>query len=169
KNTKKKLQTALNTFQKGFSALNEAYDAAIDRIERQQSGDRESARAVLSWIIYAERQLTARELCHALAVEPGDKELDPDNIPDIEDLVSVCAGLVTFDYDSDNVRLVHYTTQEYFERIRQRWIPKAQEDITSICLTYLCFDTFKSGDCAGYIDFRTRLRINPLLHYAARY
>jgi hypothetical protein len=31
-------------------------------------------------------------------------------------MVSVCAGLVTIDEESNIIRLVHHTTQEYFER-----------------------------------------------------
>ena len=35
-------------------------------------------------------------------------------------LVSVCAGLVTIDRESNIIRLVHYTTEEFFERIQAR-------------------------------------------------
>jgi hypothetical protein len=61
------------------------------------SGDYELAKRVLSWIIYAKRPLTTTEICCALAVEPDEAELDPENIPDVEDLLSVCAGLVVVD------------------------------------------------------------------------
>jgi len=82
--------------------------------------DRLLARRVLSWMTYVQRLLTTGELCHAVGVEAGDKELDDDNIPDVEDVASVCAGLVTLDEESKIIRLVHYTTQEYFERLRLR-------------------------------------------------
>jgi hypothetical protein len=58
------------------------------------------------------------EMYCTLAVEPNEAELDLENIPDVEDLLSVCAGLVIIDQESAIIRLVHYTTQEYFERIR---------------------------------------------------
>jgi hypothetical protein len=45
-----------------------------------------------------------------LAVEPEEAEVDPENIPDVEDLVSVCAGLIVVDQESAVIRLVHYTT-----------------------------------------------------------
>jgi len=98
------------------------------------------AKRALSWITYAQTLLTTKELCHALAIQPGDKALNNDN-------VSVCAGLVTVDEESDIIRLVHYTTQEYFERVRLEWNPGAQEEIAVACLTYLSFDTFRSGSC----------------------
>lgn len=64
---------------------------------------------VLSWITYTQRPLTTEELCHALAVEAGESELNPANISDVEDMVSVCAGLVTVDNESNIIQLVHYT------------------------------------------------------------
>lgn len=126
KDTVKAVKSTLKRFSRGSKdskaleqVYDEAYDEAIKRIESQLPGKRERARNVLSWITYAQRQPTTAELCHALAVEPGEEELDPDNIPNVEDIVSVCAGLVTVDEESDIIRLVHYTTQEYFERIRE--------------------------------------------------
>jgi hypothetical protein len=46
-------------------------------------------------------------------------ELDEENLPEIEDMVSVCAGLVTVYEESNIVRLIYYTTQEYFERTQK--------------------------------------------------
>jgi hypothetical protein len=66
------------------------------------------------WITCAKRSLTTAELQHALAVEIGEPKLDEDNLLEIEDMVSMCAGLVTVDEESKIIRLVHYTTQEYF-------------------------------------------------------
>lgn len=167
--TKKAIRSTLKNLPKGSTALDEAYDEAIERIKGQLPEESELAKNVLSWITYAERQLTTTELCHALAVEAGESELDEDNIPDIEDIISVCAGLVAVDEESDVIRLVHYTTQEYFERVREVWNPKAQEEIASTCLTYLSFQTFNAGHCENDADFKTRLRQNPFLDYAARY
>ncbi|XTI87657.1 hypothetical protein V2W45_1330293 [Cenococcum geophilum] len=56
------------------------------------------------------KQPTTTELYYALAVELGKKELDLDNIPNIKDIVSICAGLAIIDKESDIIRLVHYTT-----------------------------------------------------------
>ena len=43
-------------------------------------------------------------------MELGEEELDLDNIPNVKDIVSVCAGLITIDKESDIICLVHYTT-----------------------------------------------------------
>jgi ankyrin repeat protein len=108
------------------------------------------------------------ELRHALAVEMNESELDQDILPDIEDMVSACAGLVTIDQQGDIIRLVHYTAQEYFERTQDSWFPNAHNDLTVTCVTYLSFDDFETGFCPTDEDFDERLQLNPLYIYAAR-
>ncbi|KFY32072.1 hypothetical protein V493_00539 [Pseudogymnoascus sp. VKM F-4281 (FW-2241)] len=172
KTTKKAVRSTLKKLPRGSAALEKAYDEAIERIESQLPEESELAKSVLSWITYAMRQLTTKELSHALAVEEGESELDEDNIPDIEDVISVCAGLVTVDEESDVIRLVHYTTQEYFERVREVWNPKAQEEIASTCLTYLSFKTFSTARSENYDNFEYffgKIEQNPFLDYASRY
>ena len=139
----------------------------MERIEDQVADSQELARQVLSWIVCAKRPLTTLELQHALAVEIGEPELDEENLPEIEDMVSVCAGLVTVDEESDIVRLVHYTTQEYFERTWASWFPNAQTDITKTCVTYLSFSNFDTGFCQTDKEFEARLRGSILYDYAA--
>jgi hypothetical protein len=87
----------------------------------------------------------------------------------VEDLVSVCAGLVVVDQESAVIRLVHYTTQEYFEHIRSYFNADPQWLISETCLTYLSFRVFESGSCATDKDFEERLRQHELLDYAARH
>src|SRR5207248_6261970 len=118
KRTKQKVLSTLVKLTKGSATLDEAYGEAIKRIDRQLAEDRSLARRALSWISYAQRLLTTKELCHVLAIEPGDRALNNDNIYDMEDVISVCAGLVTVDEKSSIICLVHYTTQEYCERVR---------------------------------------------------
>ncbi|RYP86354.1 hypothetical protein DL769_000738 [Monosporascus sp. CRB-8-3] len=169
KRTKSKVKSTLENLSKGSKALDKAYDEAIERIDSQLPEDRALAKSVLSWITYAQRPLTTGELCHALAVEPGEDELDRDNIPDVEDIVSVCAGLVTVDRESNIIRLIHYTTQEYFEGTRERWNPSAQQEIASTCLSYLSLGTFRRGSCPSDKDFDDRVEQYSFLRYAARY
>ena len=53
------------------------------------------------------------ELCHALAVEIGSADFDPDNVPLIATLMGCCQGLITVDKEALTVRLIHHTLQEY--------------------------------------------------------
>lgn len=161
--------STLDNLSKGSGALNEAYNEAFRRIDSQLPDDRQLAKSVLSWISYAQRPLTTQELCHALAVGLCDQELNSDNIPDIEDILSLCAGLVTVDEESQIIRLVHYTTQDYLEKIRGDWNPDAKCDIASVCLTYLSFKPFRSGSCPNDAAFEDRLKQNKFLDYSARY
>lgn len=139
----------------------------MERINSQKTGFRELAKKVLSWITYAKRPLTTSELQYALAVEPGKPALDKDNLPQIDDMVSVCAGLVTVDEESGIIRLVHYTTQKYFERTQTQWFPEAEGEITTMCVTYLSFDVFGSGYSQTDDDFEKRLESHQLYNYAA--
>ncbi|KAF2677089.1 ankyrin repeat protein, partial [Lentithecium fluviatile CBS 122367] len=166
KRTPKDVKLTLHKLPRDSDALGHAYSEALHRIEGQLSGDYELAKRVLSWLSCAKRELTKTELCSALAVEPDTEKLDPENIPDIEDLVSVCAGLVVIDEESDIIRLVHYTAQEYFDRIRAQWNSSAELDIACTCLTYLSFGEFKSGSCVTDEQFEERLQQNKFLDYA---
>lgn len=145
------------------------YGEAIKRIDGLRDKRGKSARKALSWITYAERTLTVGELCHALAVDIDDKDLNEDNIPDMKDIVSFCAGLVVIDEASNVIRLVHYTTQEYFQRARENWIPNAQQEITLVCITYLSFNPFRTGPCDSYENFTSRQDKYELLNYASTY
>ena len=159
----------LEELRKGSEALDQAYSDALSRIDRQLPGHCELAKRALAWITYAQRPLKAEELCVALAIEPGKNALDDDNIDDVEDIVSFCAGLVTVDKESSIVRLVHYTTQEYLEQVRLKWIPGAQEEMATACLTYLSFETFRSGSCKSDETFEHRLAKNRFVGYSAFY
>jgi hypothetical protein len=117
------MRTALNKLPRESEAYDHAYKEAMERIEGQVADSKELARQILSWIACAKRPLTTVELRHALAVETGESELDEENLPEIEDMVSVYAGLVTVDEASDIIRLVHHTTQEYFGRTWTFWLP----------------------------------------------
>jgi ankyrin repeat protein len=161
--------STLDNLSRGTAALDKAYSNAIERIDGQLPEDRLLARRTISWLSYAQRPLITQELCHALAVIPGERAPNNDNIYDMEDIISVCAGLVTIDKESKIIRLMHYTTQEYFEQIRLEWNPSALEEMASICLTYLAFDTLRSGSCRTIKDFEERIRTNAFLDYAARH
>ena len=169
KKRKRQVLSTLDQLPKGLAALDDAYNKAIKQIDEQLPGNRSLAKRAISWIVYAQRPLTTQELCQALSIEPGDKAIDNDDIYDVEDVTSVCAGLVTLDEESNIIRLVHYTTQKYFEGVRWEWNPGAQEEIAVACLTYLCFDTFRSGSCASDKDFEQRLTENGFLDYSAHY
>ncbi|OAA74311.1 Ankyrin repeat-containing domain protein [Akanthomyces lecanii RCEF 1005] len=168
KTSAKGIRIALAKLGTGSQAYDYAYDDVMERIKGQFDDETKLAIRVLSWIVNAKRPLTTSELQYALAVEVDEVKLDTDNFPDVKLMVSVCAGLVTVDEKSSIIRLVHYTTQEYFERTQEVWFPNAQDDITEICVTYLSLSVFGSGFCQTEAEFDERLRVNHFYAYAAQ-
>ncbi|KAF2175435.1 hypothetical protein K469DRAFT_647119, partial [Zopfia rhizophila CBS 207.26] len=165
KNSRRDIRKALASLP---TELNNTYDDAMRRIWSQSEEDVRLAEMVLSWISHALRPLALLEIQHALAVEPGDVSFDDGGIPEEDFLVSVCAGLVTVDQESQIIRLVHHTTQEYFENVRMTRFPYAQASITTTCLTYLSFRDF-SIVCDSDEEIDHRLSQYPLLEYAAEH
>lgn len=100
--------------------LDKAYKDVMERIEGQKPGFRQIAEKVLSWTICTRRPLTTSELQHALTIVISNSKLNENNRERIEKMVSVYAGLVTIDKERGIIRLVHYTTQEYFERTQKQ-------------------------------------------------
>ncbi|KAH8694900.1 hypothetical protein BGW36DRAFT_452665, partial [Talaromyces proteolyticus] len=135
------MENALQMLPKGLGAYNEAYKEAMERIQSQKKGFKDLAIQALSWITCAKRPLTTLELQHALAVIENTAALNERNITEVGLIASVCAGLVTINEESNIIRLVHYTTQEYFERTWKDWFPDAETYITKVCISYLSFDT----------------------------
>jgi len=165
--TKGDIKEALKHLSKGLDGLNMTYEQAMERIEDQGKKTRILAKRILMWIVHATRPLSTTELQHALSVRLGSVRLDDDFLPSVRILRTLCAGLVTIDEQGDIVRLVHYTTQEYFQQTSTRWFADPQSEITSTCITYLGFDTFRSGWCQTHKEFEKRLHSYSLYKYAA--
>ncbi|PYH66772.1 uncharacterized protein BO88DRAFT_392289 [Aspergillus vadensis CBS 113365] len=121
----------------GTDAYDVAYEEALERINGKTAGERELAFQILAWITCARVPLKIEQLQYGLAVEPDEAEFDPDNLPDAQDMVAVCAGLVTIDENCRIIRLVHHTAQEYLERSQTKWFPRAHYDMARACMAYL--------------------------------
>lgn len=167
--TVKDVKSALRKSPRGSDVYDVAYHAAMERISTQGKGSSDMAKKILAWILCAHRPLSTLELLYALAIEPGDKEIDEDNILDTEQLLTICAGLVTIDEQSDSVRFIHYTTQEYLQRNQSTWLPLANTEIARSCTAYLSIDGLLVGPCASEEDYKSRLKEFVLLEYAAVY
>ena len=137
KMTRKALQEAIGELPK---TLHETYDDALSRISKQNEDEKELAERKLSWISYSFRPLNVMELRHALAVTPGEEYFDEANMPDEEDLPSVCAGLIYIEEGSKIVRLAHYTAQDYLESVRDQNFVDARRLVAATCLTYLTYE-----------------------------
>ncbi|KAJ7278295.1 ankyrin repeat domain-containing protein [Mycena rebaudengoi] len=148
--------------------LEDTYKEAMDRIESQSEEDRNIAKRILIWIANAKRPLSVAELREAIAIERGTKTLDQDGLLDPDIFLSVCAGLVVINHADGSVRFIHYTTQDYMDRLQTSKFPYAQTEITCGCLTYLLYDDFlQLPDSFDELD--ALVQEHPLLDYSFRY
>ncbi|KAL8702560.1 MAG: hypothetical protein Q9201_004277 [Fulgogasparrea decipioides] len=166
KHTRKAIRSALQTLP---VELDNTYDETLRRINDQTREDVSLAMNVLLWVFHASTPLTAVELQHAIATMSldGETELDEDDLPDVDILISVCAGIVVIDSESNVARLVHYTTQEYLERNPIILPSVAQARITETCIAYLSLPPFKEGPCDDDRALLERLERYPFIGYAA--
>ncbi|KAK5991754.1 Ankyrin repeat domain-containing protein 17 [Cladobotryum mycophilum] len=171
--TKGHIKEALRSLPKGAAGLDTTYERTMQRIVNQGAGKAKLAKQALGYIVSARRPLGVQELQHALAIRENTNALDQDFIPDLELLQSICAGLITVEKESKIIHLVHYTTQEYFEREKQRWCPTAEADLAQACLTYLLFDAFKpeTNRDVDHINeiISMRLESHPFYRYSAQF
>ncbi|KAF7157299.1 hypothetical protein CNMCM5623_001422 [Aspergillus felis] len=159
------IKEALNKVKTGSEAYEYAYEKAMKQIQ-QQIGDRaELARRALAWLTFAERTLTLTELQHALAVVVGESSFDEESLPDVEEIISACSGLITYNEENHIIRLVHYTTQEYLEKTWTSWFPNAHCAIGEVCVTYICYDDFETGRSESWLY---HARKQPLNHSLIR-
>lgn len=152
KRAPKAVKDALSKLDTGSDAYDSAYDSAMNRINGQVPDQAELAKQALALLTCAKRRLSSKELRAALGIETGEPEYDPDNCPDVEDILASCLGLVTIDEDSNTIRLVHYTTQKYLERTLDRWFPDAQPMITDICISYLSLVRYSDPDLRIHVE-----------------
>src|ERR1700712_4068234 len=82
------------------NGLGDAYAATLTRLKEQKGNRSGLGMHALMWVLCSERPLRAEELCHALGVEIGSAELDPDNIPALQALLASCVGLLTVETSS---------------------------------------------------------------------
>ncbi|KAL7946660.1 ankyrin repeat-containing domain protein [Trichoderma barbatum] len=152
------LRTRLSNLATGSSAYDTLYEESMLRIGFQGPESERIALQMLLVLTCARRPLSPLELSHALSIDEISDAFDEDMVPDMDDLVAACTGLVVLDDTSNIVHLVHKSAAEYFERTRSRWFPRANERMAIMCLRYLhVVKTVLEG---------TRGEEAPFFHYA---
>jgi ankyrin repeat protein len=142
----KSFAVALDKMQSGsttYDAYSKVYKEAMERVRSQDPDSVDLATQALLILSCARGALTTQDLLFALAIEIDDiscKSLTindiKENLPDIDDVVSVCGGLVAVDKDINIVRLVHKSTKEYFDKSKDTWFPDADNKMAHLCLIY---------------------------------
>jgi hypothetical protein len=109
---KKNLGNLLQALEELPDTIDGTYNEAMMRIEEQPKDSKLLANDVLAWICYAKRQLRVPELQHALALQHTlaafrtTSEFRREWITEEGVILSVCAGMVVVDTDSNVIRLV---------------------------------------------------------------
>lgn len=162
----KDIEDTLKSLPRDSNAYDQTYWETMNNIRRQKTGLQKLAMRALSWICCSRRTLKIAELQHALAVKESHQDFDEMNITEVGLILSVCKGLVTVRAKRRTIRLVHYTTQQYFERTWEQWFPEAHRNIAETLIRYLSFDAFNTGACQTSQKFKERLERYPLYVYA---
>jgi ankyrin repeat protein len=150
------------------NSYNDIYEFNLKRVEDQDQPTRARAFQVLSWLSHALGSLSIKAFQHALSVGPGDTGLDEDAQPDADTLVSICADFVVVEKETEIIRLVHKTAQDYLKKIKSSKFPAGHSIISSTCLAYLSLNEF-SELCRLQINVEARSRRYPFYRYAAEY
>ncbi|KAK8188769.1 uncharacterized protein BKA78DRAFT_354013 [Phyllosticta capitalensis] len=123
------------------------YTSALQRIYRQPGSKRGWAMSILGWMVHACRPLELDELRHALLMggqidepmESGDVEFDHSYLISRDEILSFCCGLVEIENgNSDTLKLIHFTTQEFFEKRSSGCFPNFHARAAFACAKYLC-------------------------------
>lgn len=125
----------LRSFSQGKATYHEAYEAAMKRIDAQGYDDKTIAHRAILVVAFARRMLTASEFCHAASVDTQEA-FDLADVATLEDILSTCAGLMSYQQEADQIQLVHQSTKEYFKDTESRWFPDGEAIMRDICDTY---------------------------------
>ncbi|KAJ4128936.1 hypothetical protein NW768_007461 [Fusarium equiseti] len=97
-------------------ALNDAYSKTLERINRQKPNLIRLAKRVLTWLTFAQEPLTRIELGQAILFEQDSSISGMKNsVTPTDELLNVCAGLVSYEAKSNHVVFLHWTAKRYFE------------------------------------------------------
>ncbi|KAF6845523.1 hypothetical protein CMUS01_00098 [Colletotrichum musicola] len=101
-----------------------AFDAALQRIQRQGDFERRVAWHVLSWVAFSAQPVTVDEVRHAFAVERQTGVLNDEYLPSKDLLTSSCAGVVVIDKESGQLRPIHDAVLKRAEKLAHKLLKR---------------------------------------------
>jgi len=146
------------------NGLGDAYTATVTWLKAQKGNKSIVGLKALMRVSDSERPLLVEELCHALGMERGSGDMDPDNVPALRTILASCLGLITVEASSSTVRLVHFTLQEHLLS-HPTLFHSPNSTIAEVCLTYLNFGCVRDLSPALYSAPATM----PFLEYDSGY
>lgn len=162
----------IDTLTKLPENLEAAFKKTMLRIQDQSDHRRQLALICLTWIVYARRPLTFKELSDALAMTTK-PELTAVNDtyktfrPPLKMLIDCCHGLIAIDEESMVVRLAHYSIHEYLCRCQPPLLPDGEKTLADLCITYQMLEPFSFGCCHKAAELVQLMDDCPFVAYAA--
>ncbi|GES56992.1 hypothetical protein ATEIFO6365_0001027900 [Aspergillus terreus] len=153
--------------------IRDAYKKTMDMIELYNQ--QHWVHQILSWVFHARRPLMLDELRCALAIQnqkDNYRTVNYDYAPNnIEEVISLCAGLVVVNHGSRAVEFVHHTTQQYLETYQTQhpWLHESAADIVQSCFKMLSLGVFDTTQAPQRLDADEIVLSHPFLEYAAHY
>ncbi|KAH6905339.1 ankyrin repeat-containing domain protein [Coprinopsis sp. MPI-PUGE-AT-0042] len=149
------------------SAIEGVYVQTWNRILSQTPKHTLLAKALLSWVLNAQRPMTVEELQHAVAASPDTHNFQPARlVPEVSTLIGLCRGMLTVEEESNVVRLVHYTAKETVGRLLVQSFPRPDSHMAAVCMTRLTDCGFHDAKFDSDAELEQALQCDPLLAYA---
>ncbi|KAL8949723.1 MAG: hypothetical protein Q9222_004199 [Ikaeria aurantiellina] len=145
-----------------------AFEETMQRIQRQSESRSQLALRSLLWLSHVRRPLQVDELSDALAIRSGLTSVNPRYRPSQKTIIDCCHGLVNVDKESQTIRLVHYSVQQYLVDRKERFFPLGESEVARSCIIYQMLSPFDSECRQTENEIIDLLNDCPFIAYAAR-
>lgn len=146
--------------------LTTVFSSTLERMQNLSGKRRKVAFNTMMWISHAKRPLKVDELQHALSVRFEENDVDRDNFSSLRSILDYCCGLVEVDKDSNIIRLVHISLEEYLQSQEHDLFQNADLTIVRTSLKYMSYDSLKPMSSMNRSAFERALKERPFVDYA---
>ncbi|OAA63782.1 ankyrin repeat-containing domain protein [Cordyceps fumosorosea ARSEF 2679] len=149
--------------------LSDAFEETLSRIQRLPGSRSRLTLSALMHLAHAKRLLQAAELSDVLALRPDSTSVNAKYRPTAKIILECCQGLVTLDEQTGQLRLAHYSIQEYLVATSETLFPQFEVKLALNCLGYMLLDDFKAGPFDTREEIDARLKAYPFLSYVSEF
>jgi hypothetical protein len=120
--------------------LHKLYDEIYERIKKTGPVGLSIAQTTLTWLLYAQRQLSADELLAAVSMMVGSTNVT------LRTILDLCCNLVALYQISNSFNFVHLSVREYLETREEYKSCAGHDTIAKFCLKHLVDDNGSPND-----------------------
>ena len=143
--TKSSIEEVKDTLASFPKVLGNVYEDLIDSLDSQPQSNSGTVKRALSWIIYAYRPLTVKELHYAMGLGFHDHVFRILATTAPVNLIRFTVGLVNGVEYEPSARLIHRTAHEFFDQNRLKRFPNAAADIALTVIKCLATDALSES------------------------